>query len=46
MGGQRETLIPPRFKYITFPLHQNNNSPFKSIIGFDAPIYNNTISYL
>jgi len=46
MGNQRETLIPSRLKYITLLSHQTNNSQFKSIIGFNASIYNSGIDYL
>ncbi|GAI94363.1 unnamed protein product [marine sediment metagenome] len=45
MGGQRETLLPPRLNYITLLSHQTNYSKLKSIIGFNAPIYNNTVDY-
>lgn len=46
MGNQRETLIPSRLKYVTLLSHQTNNSEVKSIIGFNASIYDNTIDYL
>ncbi len=46
MGNQRETLIPSRLKYITLLSHQTNNTKLKSIIGFNAFIYNNIIDYL
>ena len=46
MGNQYETFIPSRLEHITFLSHQTNNSRFKSIIGFNAFIYNNTIDYL
>ena len=46
MGNQRQTLIPSRLKYITLLSHQTNNSQSKSIIGFNASIYNNTMDYL
>jgi len=46
MGNQYETLIPSKLKYITLLFHQTNNTELKSIIGFNAPIYDNTIDYL
>ncbi len=46
MGGQSETLIPSRLKYITLLSHQTNNTELKSTIGFNAPVCNNTMSYL
>ncbi len=46
MGNQHETLIPSRLEYITLLSHQTNNTEIKSIIGFNAFVYNNTIDYL
>jgi len=46
MGNQCETLIPSRLKYITLLSHQTNNTELKSIIGFNAFIYNSATNYL
>ncbi len=45
MGNQHETIIPSRLKYITLLSRQTNNSEVKSIVGFNASTYNNTIDY-
>jgi len=46
MGNQHETLVPSGLKYITLLSHQTNNYQFKSIVGYNASIHNNTIDYL
>ncbi len=46
MGNQYETLIPSRLEYITLLSHQTDNSEFRSTVGFNASIYDNTIDYL
>ena len=46
MGNQCETSIPSRLKYITLLSHQTNNTEFKSIIGFNAFIYDSAVDYL
>jgi len=46
MGNQHETLIPSRLEYVTSLSHQTDNSQFKSIIGFNAFVYNNVIDYI
>ncbi len=46
MNGQYKTLIPSKLKYITLISHQSNNTELKSIIEFNASIYDNTIDYL
>ena len=45
MGNQRENLIPSGTNYIILLSHQTNNSQFKSIIDFNASIYDNRIDY-
>ncbi len=46
MGNQYKTLIPSKLKYITLLSHQTNNTELKSIIEFNAFIYDNRIDYL
>jgi len=46
MGNQYETFIPSRLEHITFLSHQTNNTELKSIIEFNAFIYNSGIDYL
>ncbi len=46
MSNQCETLIPSKLNHITLLSHQTNNSELKSIIEFDAFIYDNTIDSL
>ncbi len=46
MGNHYKTLIPSKLNYIPLTFHKTNNTKLKSIVGFNAFIYDNTTNYL